>query len=84
VTKPTVIGQAANFNICFQSTTLSSHAGVVLIKDFSERLGVPLMLQSLRVKRRARGYNEAESILGLCWNAILGGDCLLDLNVLRG
>lgn len=84
MTKPTVIGQAANFNICFQSATLSSHAGVVLLKDFSQRLGVPLLLQSLRVKRRARGYNEAESILGLCWNAILGGDCLLDLNVLRG
>jgi Transposase DDE domain group 1 len=83
VAKPTVIGQAANFNICFQSATLSSHAGVALLKDFSERPGVPLLLQSLRVKRRARGYNEPESILDLCWNAILGGDCLLDLNVLR-
>jgi hypothetical protein len=84
VTKPTVIGQAANFNICFQSTILSSHAGVALLKEFSDRLGVPLLLQGMKVKQRARGYSEAASILGLCWNAILGGDCLLDLNVLRG
>lgn len=84
MTKPTVIGQAANFNICFQPTTLSSHAGVALLKEFSDRLGVPLLLQQMEVKQRARGYNEAASILGLCWNAILGGDCLLDLNVLRG
>jgi DDE family transposase len=84
VTRPTVIGQAANFNICFQTTTLSSQAGVVLLKEFSDRLGVPLLLQGLEVKQRARGYDEADSILGLCWNAILGGDCLLDLNVLRG
>jgi hypothetical protein len=84
VTRPTVIGQAANFNICFQTTTLSSHAGVVMLKEFSDRLGVPLLLQGMEVKQRARGYDEAASILGLCWNAILGGDCLLDLNVLRG
>src|SRR5205085_11292283 len=29
-------------------------------------------------------YPEAENILSLCWNSLLGGDCLLDLNVLRG
>jgi hypothetical protein len=84
VTIPTVIGQAAHFNICFQPATLSSQAGVVLLKEFSDRLGVPLLLEALAVKDRARGYSEAESILGLCWSAILGGDCLLDLNVLRG
>jgi DDE family transposase len=55
-----------------------------MLKEFSDRLGVPLLLQAMEVKQRARGYDEADSILGLCWNAILGGDCLLDLNVLRG
>lgn len=81
---PTVIGQAAQFKICFQSITQSNHSGVVLLKEFSDRLGVAQLLKTLTVKERARGYDEAESILGLCWNAILGGDCLLDLDVLRG
>ena len=82
---PNVIGKAGKFNICFQPTTLSSHAGIVLIKEFTDRLGLPLLLDSqLRVKKRERGYTESESILALCWNLILGGDCLDDLDVLRG
>ncbi|MGH9767146.1 MAG: IS1380 family transposase [Blastocatellia bacterium] len=82
---PNVIGKAGKFNICFQETTLSNHAGAVLIKEFTDRLGLELLINSqLEVKERERGYTESESILALCWNLILGGDCLDDLNVLRG
>ena len=82
---PNVIGKAGKFNICFQETTLSNHAGAVLIKEFTDRLGLELLINShLEVKERERGYSESESILALCWNLILGGDCLDDLNVLRG
>ena len=80
-----VIGKAGEFNVCFEAATLSNHAGIVLLRELSERLGVASLLDTqLHVKERERGYSEAESILSLCWNLILGGDCLSDLDVLRG
>jgi hypothetical protein len=85
VNKPTVIGKAANFNICFRQVSLASHAGAVLLKDFIDQLGVADLLDAeVHVKQRERGYSDAAAILGLAWNLILGGDGLSDLNVLRG
>lgn len=54
------------------------------MRDFIERLGVPQVLDdNLHLKQRERGYPESENILSLCWNSLLGGTCLLDLDVLR-
>lgn len=81
----TAIGKACKFNICFRDVTLTAQAGIVLVRDFIERLGVPEILDAeVQVKARQRGYPESENLLNLCWNALLGGSCLLDLNVLRG
>ena len=81
----TIIGKAFNFNVCFRHVTLTAHAGLVLLRDFVDKLGLAALLDAeLEVKERERGYPESENILSLCWNAILGGDCLRDLNVLRG
>jgi hypothetical protein len=81
----TVLGKAFKFNLCFRDDKLTAHAGIVLLRDLIEKLGVPQLLdENIRVKARERGYPEAENILSLCWNSLLGGDCLLDLNVLRG
>lgn len=80
-----VIGTAANFKIGFADTTLSSHAGAVLIQDLINRLDLARILdQELDLKQRARGYRVSESIFGMVFNLILGGDCLTDLDVLRG
>ena len=80
-----VIGAAANFKIGFANTTLSSQAGAVLMKDFISRLSVAQTLdRQIEVKERERGYSVSESILGLAFNLMLGGDCLDDLDVLRG
>lgn len=80
-----VIGTAANFKVGFANTALSSHAGAVLMKDFISRLSVARTLdQEIDVKERERGYSVSESILGLAFNLMLGGDCLDDLDVLRG
>jgi Transposase DDE domain group 1 len=85
VNKETVIGKAGKFNICFQDITLASHAGVVLLKEMVDQLGIPELIdQEIEVKQRQRGYPESESILALCWNLILGGEHLSDLDVLRG
>jgi len=80
-----VAGKAYKFNIVFRDVTLTAHAGIVLMRDFIGKLGVSELIDTnVFVKARERGYPESENILSLCWNAILGGDCLLDLNVLRG
>jgi hypothetical protein len=58
---------------------------VVLLKEFINKLGVQEVLESeIKVKKRARGYTDGEAIMMLAVNAILGGDCLSDLNVMRG
>lgn len=79
-----VIGKAFKFNICFSGQSLTGKAGVVLLRDFIDRLGLPKLIDDeLDIKDRQRGYPESENVLSLCWNAILGGKSLLDLNVLR-
>ena len=83
--KDTVIGKAGKFNICFREITLASHAGIVLLKEMADQLGVPALIErELGVKVRERGYSQADSLLALCWNLILGGEHLSDLQVLRG
>lgn len=78
------MGKAFKFNVCFRDQTLTGKAGVVLLRDFIDRIGLPELIDAeLDLKARQRGYPESENVLSLCWNAILGGNCLLDLDVLR-
>jgi hypothetical protein len=79
------MGKVGKFNICFRPERLTSHAGVVLLQDFAQRLGVAQVLDDeLKVKTRERGYPESEAVGSLVYNTILGGTCLNDLEVLRG
>jgi hypothetical protein len=85
VNEQTVVSRVGKFNVEFSTQTLSSRAGMVLIKEFIDRLGVaPLLDRELGVKQRRRGYSESEAVLGLVYNMIAGGQCLTDLDVLRG
>lgn len=80
-----IVGTVRKFNVCFEDVQLSSHAGLVLVQAFAEKLGVAAVLdEEVHVKRRARGYGEGEALLGLIHNAVVGGACLTDLEVLRG
>ncbi len=80
-----VVGKVGKFKICFRDERLTSHAGVVLLHDFAQRLGVAQVLdEELRVKTRERGYSEGAAIGSLVYNTVLGGTCLKDLEVLRG
>lgn len=64
---------------------LTAHAGAVLLRDFIGRMKLPELIDShLSLKQRQRGYPESQNLLALCWNLILGGDSLRDLQVLRG
>ena len=68
-----VVGKLGKFNFWLCSERLTSHAGVVLLHDFAQRLGVAQMMdEELRVKARERGYGEGEAIGGLLYNTILG------------
>lgn len=78
-------GKVGKFNICFRPQRLTSHAGVVLLRDFAQRLGVEELLEEeLSVKTRERGYGEGQAIGSLVYNLVLGGEHLSDLEVLRG
>ena len=83
--KSKVVGKVGKFNICFRPEQLTSHAGVVLLHDFAQRLGVAQLLDDeLAVKARERGYPESQAVGSLVYNTILGGTCLSDLEVVRG
>jgi hypothetical protein len=85
VNRQKVVGKVGKFNICFRPERLTSHAGVVLLHDFAQRLGVEGVLEEeLRVKTRERGYGEGQAIGSLVYNLVLGGEHLSDLDVLRG
>src|SRR3970282_1656983 len=85
VSKDSIVGKVGKFNICFEEVCLSSHAGMVLLHEFAEKLGVRDILdEALKVKQRERGYSESALVMGLVNNLVVGGDCLLDLEVLRG
>jgi DDE family transposase len=80
-----VVGKVGKFNLSFRHTTLSSHAGMVLVKEFADALGVAQIINDeLGVKARQRGYTEAEAVMGLVYNVVAGGESLSDLDVLRG
>jgi len=79
------LGRIGKFSVCTRRDVLSSHAGIVLLKEFVEHLQVASTLDAqLHVKCRERGHSESTAILGLVYNLVLGGQCLSDLEVLRG
>lgn len=85
MSEESIAGKAGKFKISFREVTMSNHAGLVLLQDFVEGLGVGELLdEELKVKQRQRGHQESEAVLGLSYNLIAGGSCLSDLNVLRG
>jgi hypothetical protein len=85
VNSGSVIGRVGKFNVCFRDEQLTSHAGIVLVDELAQQLGVEQIVdEELQVKQRERGYSEGQAIGGLVYNLLLGGECLSDLEVLRG
>jgi hypothetical protein len=85
VNEENLIHRVGKFNVEFGNQSLSSRSGMVLIKEFIDRLAVAETIDAeITFKQRRRGYSESETLLGLIYNLIAGGDCLDDLDVLRG
>jgi Transposase DDE domain group 1 len=70
--------------IAASTQQLTSHAGLVFVRELAGRLGVGELLDRVTVKKRGRGYSPAQAILGLCETLVAGGECLDDVALLRG
>jgi hypothetical protein len=85
VSERTLLGRVGKFNVCARRDKFSSHSGLVLIKEFVDRLGLSEILNTeLSVKQRERGYSESEAVMSFVYSMIAGGESLRDLEVLRG
>jgi Transposase DDE domain group 1 len=62
---------------------MTAHAGLVLVRELAERLGVGELFDRVAVKKRRRGYSPAQAVLALCELLIAGGECLDDVELLR-
>jgi len=78
-----VTERSALVQVAASTQQLTSHAGLVLVRELADRLGVGELLDRLTVKKRQRGYSSAQAILGLCETLIVGGECLDDVALLR-
>lgn len=82
--KVKVTERSALVQVAASTQQLTSHAGLVLVRELAGRLGVGELLDRVTVKKRNRGYSPAQAILGLCETLIAGGECLDDVALLRG
>ncbi len=81
--KVKVTERSALVQVAASTQQLTAHAGLVLVRELADRLGLRELLGHVTVKRRQRGYSPAQAILGLCELLIAGGDCLDDVALLR-
>ena len=81
--KVKVTERSALVQVAASTQRLTSHAGLVLVRELADRLSVAELLDRVTVKKRSRGYSPAQAILGLCETLIAGGECLDDVGMLR-
>jgi hypothetical protein len=78
-----VTERSALVQVAASSQQLTSHAGLVLVRELAGALGVGERLDRVTVKKRARGYSPSQQALALCETLIAGGECLDDAALLR-
>jgi len=81
--KVKVTERSALVQIAPSTQQITAHAGLVLVRELAEGLGLPGLLDSVTVKKRRRGYSPAQQALALCETLIAGGECLDDAALLR-
>ena len=81
--KVTVTERSALVRVAASGQQITAHAGLVLVRELWDRLGLPVLLDAITVKKRRRGYSPAQAILALCETLIAGGECLEDAALLR-
>ena len=78
-----VTERSALVRVAASTQQLTSHAGLVLVRELASRLGFGELLDRVTVKKRGRGYSPAQAIVALCETLIAGGECLDDVALLR-
>ena len=81
--KVKLAGRSARVEVAASTQQITPHAGLVLVRELVEALGLPALLDRISVKKRGRGYSPSEAILALCETLIAGGECLDDAAILR-
>jgi Transposase DDE domain group 1 len=81
--KVKVTERSALVQLAPSTQQITAHAGLVLVRELADRLGLPELLDEITVKKRQRGYAPSQQILALCETLIAGGECLDDAHVLR-
>jgi Transposase DDE domain group 1 len=81
--KVKVTERPALVRVAASSQQITGHAGLVLVRELWDRLGLSALLDALTVKRRRRGYSPAQTMLALVETLIAGGECLDDAALLR-
>lgn len=76
-------GRSALVQIASSSQRITAYAGLVLVRELADALGVAELLDQVTVKTRRRGYSPAQQALALCETLIAGGECLDDAALLR-
>jgi len=63
----------------------SAHAGALSVSRVFRALGLPPMIAAnLPLRKRRRGFSEAQFIESLCLLQTVGGECVEDLSLLQG
>lgn len=66
------------------SRGMTSYSGLRVVAELLERVGVRAIVdRTITVKRRKRGYSDADFVFALAMNQLLGGRALDDLHTLR-
>ena len=80
----TVAKRPALVRVAASSQQITAYAGLVLVRELWDQLGLSGLLEAVTVKRRRRGYSPAQAVLALVETLIVGGECLDDAALLRG
>lgn len=78
-----VTERSALVRVAASSQQITAHAGLVLVRELGDRLGLPALLDAITVKKRRRGYSPGQQALALVETLIAGGECLDDAALLR-
>jgi hypothetical protein len=81
--KVKVTGRSALVQVVPSGQQITAHAGLLLVRELAERLGLSELLDTVTVKKRRRGYSPSQQALALCETLIAGGECLDDAALIR-
>jgi hypothetical protein len=77
-------GGSALVEVASSTQAITAQAGLVLVRELADGLGIAELLDQISVKKRRRGYSPSQQALALCETLIAGGECLDDAALLRG